>query len=76
MFKTITTCSSHCDIKSLKKGANKRFGASHPSGMCIEFQATRSQFGQDSSAMMRDRQVARSLVRVAMERLPGSVKIF
>lgn len=31
---------------------------------------------QDSSAMMRDRQVARSLVKVAVERLPGSVKIF
>lgn len=32
--------------------------------------------GHDCSAAVRDRHTARSLVKVAMERLPGSVKIF
>lgn len=48
--------------------------SAHPSGMCNEFEQIL--LVQDSSAMMRDRHAARSLVKVALERLPGSAKIF
>ena len=74
MFKWKTTRSSGCDIET-SKGANQQLG-SPPSGICLSLSNRRIRLGHDSSAMMRDRHVARSLVKVAMERLRGSLKIF
>lgn len=73
--KNYTTRRSHCDITSLKEVQTSR-RVLIPVECVLSLSNRLQNSGHDSSAIMRDRHVARSLVKVAVERAPGSVKIF